>query len=89
MAHITASRQNACGNAVDEERKNIDEESKNVLKWLVQTMCDSKCIDSLFSCTCLISHHAFYTYERYDFAASNMCDDEEPVSLDEGHDSKN
>ena len=39
-------------------------------KWLVQTLCDSK----------LATHLPNYT-----FNASNLCDEEELVSFDEGH----
>ena len=74
--------------AVDEERTLI-EESKNMPKWLVQTLRDSKLAAPLSSHTRLGSHHASYTYESYAFAASNMCDEEEPLSFDEAHDSKN
>ena len=74
--------------AIDEERKDI-EESRSMPKWLVQTLHDSKLSTPLSSRTCLGSHHASYTYESYDFAASNMCDKEEPISFDEALSSKN
>ena len=43
--------------AVDEERTLI-EESRNMPKWLVQTLCDGKLAAPLSSHTCLGSHHA-------------------------------
>ena len=68
--------------AVDEHRIDI-EESINMPKGLVQTLCDNKLASPLSICTRLGSHHASYTYESYVFVASNMCDEEEPVSFDE------
>ena len=74
--------------AIDKERIAI-EESRNMPKWLVQTLRDSKLATPFSRYSILRSHHASYTYESYDFMASNMCDEKEHVSFDEAHDSKN
>ena len=71
--------------ATDEERKLI-QESRNMPKWIAQTLRDSKLAAPLSSHTRLGSHHASYTYESYDFAASNMCDEEESILFAEAHD---
>ena len=74
--------------AVDEERK-IIEESRNMPKWLVQTLRDNKLATPLPSRTRSGSHHASYTHDSYAFVASSMCNEEEPISFDEAHSSEN
>ena len=58
-------------------------------KWLVQTLHDNKLATPLPSRTCSGSHHASYTHDRYAFATSSMCNEEEPILFDEAHSSEN
>ena len=59
-------------------------------KWLVQIfLCDSKLNAPLSIRTCSGSHSADYASDCYALAVSNMCDEEEPVSYNEAHNSKN
>ena len=51
-------------------------------------MCDSKLDAPLSGHTRLGSHSADFASKSYALAVSNMCDDEEPVSFKEAHNSK-
>ena len=58
-------------------------------KWLVQTLHDSKLNVTLSTRTRSGSHSVDYASNCYALAVSNMCDEEEPVSYNEAHNSEN
>lgn len=60
-----------------------------MLRWLVQTLHDSKLDAPLSSRTCSGSHSADFASDCYALAISNMCVDKDPVSFNEAHNSKN
>lgn len=73
--------------ALVDEREDI-EESRSMPKWLVQTLHDSKLNAPLSSRTRSGSHSTDYVSNSYALAVSNMCDEEEPLSYNEAHNSE-
>ena len=74
--------------AIDEERT-IIEESRNMPKWLVQTLRDNKLATPFPSHTRSGSHQSSYTHDSYAFAVLSMCNEEQPILFDEAHSSEN
>ena len=74
--------------AIDEERT-ITEVSRNMPKWLVQTLRDSKLATILPCRTHSRSHHASYTHDNYAFIVSSMCNEKEPILFNEAHSLEN
>ena len=71
------------------EDKAENEEARNMPKWLVQTLCDSKLDALLSSCTRFGSQHTYYASNCYDLVVSSLCDEDEPITFDEAQDSEN
>ena len=67
--------------ALEDERQEI-EGSRNMPRWLVQTLRDSKLDAPLSSRTRSGSHGASYASDCYALAVSSMCDESELVSFD-------
>ena len=58
-------------------------QARNMPKWLVQTLRDSKLDAPMSSHTCLGSQHVSYVSDCYALAVSSLCDEEEPVTFNE------
>ena len=71
------------------EERAENEEARNMPKWLVQTLRDSKLDAPLSSRTRFGSQNTSYASDCYALAVSSLCDEDEPVTFDEAQNSEN
>ena len=64
-------------------------QARNMPKWLVQTLRDSKLDAPMSSRTRSGSQHVSYVSDCYALAVSSLCDEEEPVTFNQAQNSEN